>query len=514
MFAATAAVLLAGCNQQASPDRQSAASAAAPRQCADLASLSLPNTTITLAEPVAAGAFQAPAAGLPPGMPPVDYSGLPAFCRVAGTVAPAPTSEIRFEVWLPAENWNGKFLGTGNGGAAGAVFQFAMAEPLARGYAVANTDTGHQGDIGDMSFASSQPEKLTDFNYRAVHEMTVAAKAIVAARYGNAAERSYWNGCSTGGRQGLKEVQRFPEDYDGVIAGAPASNTPGLMAFSILVQQEMTDPNGALPAKLGAIKEAAIAACDAQDGVTDRVIGDPLACEFDPGAMQCAAGAAATDMCLTADEVTSVRRIYGGVVNSRTGEQVFPGTEPGGEPAWGAYGSAQFSIGTSHFRHVVANDPNWDPFTFDFDADVARTAQGASGEGAAMDSDISAFVGRGGKLLIYHGWTDGLIAPLNTVNYYNSVVETIGADSADDSVRLFMLPGVDHCQGGEGAFMVDYLAALENWVENDEAPWRLPAGKPPGAGSFTRRACAYPTVPQYSGTGDVTDGANWWCAGP
>ena len=512
------AALVAACNQETPSEPPAAPSAGAlsapsgtAQACASLSSLTLPNTTITAAESVAAGRFTPPS---PPPFPvPIDYSQLPEFCRVAATLKPTPASGIKFEIWLPAQNWNGKFMGTGNGGAAGSIFHFAMAEPLARGYAVANTDTGHEGLPGDMSFAGGQPEKLADFNYRAVHEMTVASKAIVAAHYGDPARHSYWYGCSTGGRQGLKEVQRFPEDYDGAIVGAPANNLPGLSAFSILVQRVMNDPNGPLPVpKLQVLKEAAIAACDAQDGVTDRVVGEPSACRFDPAAIQCSSGDAAT--CLTPAEVAGARRIYGGVVNARTGEQVFPGSAPAAEPAWAAFGSPEFSIGTSHFRHAVVNDPTWDPYSFDFDVDIARLAQADAGAGAAMDPDISAFVARGGKLLMYHGWTDGLISPGNTINYYESVAAKIGAAATQDNVRLYMLPGVDHCQGGEGAFLVDYIGALENWVEKDEAPEQIPASRPPGDGSFTRPACPYPSAPRYKGAGATEDAANWECAAP
>lgn len=514
-FTAAAGVIVAGCGQSADPAGGGpAAGATAARSCAGLTEVSLPNTTITTAETVAAGAFTPP--NEPPfPMPEPDYSELPEFCRVVGTIEPAPQSEIGFEVWLPAQNWNGKLLGVGNGGAAGAIFHFAMVEPLQRGYAVGNTDTGHRGAGGDMNFASGEPEKLADFNYRAVHEMTIAAKALVLAHYGNAAERSYWNGCSTGGRQGLMEAQRYPEDYDGIIAGAPANDITGLTAFSIHVQRELTDPNNPLPAaKLPMIKEAALAMCDALDGVTDRVISDPAACEFDPASLQCSSSAGDTAMCLTPAEVDAARSIYQGVVHARTGEQVFPGVEPGSEPGWAPFGTPEFSIGTSQFRHTVVNDPNWDPFTFDYAADIDRIAESAANEGSAMDPNIEPFVARGGKLLLYHGWSDGLISPGNTINYYESVVETIGADAAENGVRLFMLPGVDHCSGGEGAFLVDWIGALEDWVENGVAPERLPASRPPGENTFTRRVCAYPTEPQWSQTGDPMDGANWWCADP
>ena len=213
------------------------AAAQPPRLCADLAMLTVANTSITTAETVAAGAFQSPTPGFP-GFS-ADYSKLPAFCRVAGSIKPTTASDIRFELWLPEAAWNGRFMQTGNGGAAGSIVYESLADPLARGYAVANTDTGHEGTAGDFAWAAGQPEKLTDYQYRAVHELTVAGKAITAARYGRAAEKSYWDGCSTGGRQGLKEAQRFPDDYDAVIAGAPANNWSPLMASSVLIQREM-----------------------------------------------------------------------------------------------------------------------------------------------------------------------------------------------------------------------------------------------------------------------------------
>src|SRR5688572_15284559 len=212
----------------------------APLACADMKSARIPKTVVAVAEPVAAGQFRSPA---PPAFgPPVDYSRLPAFCRVAGTIRATAESDIRFELWLP-ENWNGKFMQTGNGGAAGAIVYDSLIDPLLRGYAVANTDTGHQGAGGDFAWAVGNPQKLIDYQYRAVHELTVVGKALTAARYGRQADKSYWLGCSTGGRQGLKEAQRYPEDYDGIVAGAPASNWSALMSLSILIQRNM-GPNG------------------------------------------------------------------------------------------------------------------------------------------------------------------------------------------------------------------------------------------------------------------------------
>ena len=492
----------------------------APVACGDLKSPGIPKTVVAVAEVVPAGQFRSPA---PPAFgPPVDYSRLPAFCRVAGAILATAESNIRFELWLP-ENWNGKFMQTGNGGAAGAIVQDSLVDPLLRGYAVANTDTGHQGAGGDFAWAVGQPQKLVDYQYRAVHELTVVGKALTAKHYGRPADRSYFVGCSTGGRQGLKEAQRYPEDYDGIVAGAPASNWSPLMALSISIQRNM-GPGGLGTDKLGLLKEEAIAACDANDGVADRVITNLATCNFDPASLQCAAGA--TGQCLSPTEVAAAQRIYAGVVDGR-GQVVMPGTGPGSEPLWAAYASPQFAIGTNYFRNVVAKDASWDPATFDVDRDLARMEEVDNGAAKAMNPDLSEFVDRGGKLITYHGTTDGLIPYRNSVNYHESVTDEFGGRKTDGSVKLYLVPGMDHCSGGEGAFAVDWLTPLERWVENDEEPGALqgahpggapfaPPGAPPPRPSepFTRPVCPYPQVPTYRGTGAVADAASFECVTP
>ena len=491
-----------------------------PLACADMKAAGIPKTVVAVAEVVPAGQFRSPA---PAAFgPPADYSRLPTFCRVAGTIRATAESDIRFELWLP-ENWNGKFMQTGNGGAAGAIVYDSMIDPLLRGYAVANTDTGHQGAGGDFAWAAGNPQKLVDYQYRAVHELTVAGKALTAARYGRPADRSYWLGCSTGGRQGLKEAQRYPEDYDGIVAGAPASNWSPLMLLSVAIQRNM-GPSVLGADKLALLKEGAIATCDAEDGVADRVITSLATCSFDPASLQCSA--AATSQCLSPTEVEAAKRIYAGVVDSK-GELVMPGTGPGSEPLWAAYASPQFAIGTNYFRNVVTNDASWDPATFDVDRDLARAEAVDNGAAKAMDPDLSEFVGRGGKLIVYHGTTDGLIPYQNSVNYHESVVEKIGQRKADGSVKLYLVPGMDHCSGGEGAFAVDWRTPLERWVEQDEEPGALqgahPAGVPaaaPGAAPsrpsepLTRPVCPYPQVPTYRGTGDTADAASFECVAP
>jgi feruloyl esterase len=487
--------------------------------CADLRSLGITDTTITMAETVATGGFVSPSPAFPGAGP--DYSALPAFCRVGGSIRPSTDSDIRFELWLPAEGWNGRFMQTGNGGAAGSIVYGSLAAALARGYAVANTDTGHQGAPGDFSWAVGHPQRMTDYQYRAVHALTRVGKAITAAHYGRPAEKSYWNGCSTGGRQGLVEAQRYPEDYDGIVAGAPANNWSPLMAKSVMVQRNL-GPDGLGIDKLGLLKEAAIAACDADDGVSDRVITEPRHCDFDPAVLKCTGGAGAE--CLTDSEVAAAKRLYAGLVDSK-GEVSLPGTGPGSEPAWAAYTSPQFSVGTNYFRNVVVNDPDWGPEDFDADADVARAERVDAGAAKAMDPDLSAFFARGGRLILYHGTTDGLIPYGNTLKYYESVVELAGENRADEHLRLYLVPGMDHCAGGEGAFQVEWLSALEHWVEAGESPGALPATHPatmPGAPgvsvaptqAFTRPVCPYPQIARYDGTGEETEAANFECVAP
>jgi feruloyl esterase len=498
--------------------RLATADAGAPMACESLMSLQVANTTIVSAETVASGAFRPPVPDFPF---PADYSKLPAFCRVTGSIKPSGSSDVRFELWLPAADWNGRFLQTGNGGAAGAIVYGSLAEPLARGYAVANTDTGHQGAMGDFSWAAGQPERLADYAFRAVHELTVVGKGITTARYGKPPARSYWNGCSTGGRQGLKEAQRYPNDYDAIIAGAPANNWSQLMSLSILIQRSMGAPDGLGVDKLAALKEAALAACDAKDGVQDRVIGEPRKCLFDPASLQCKAGE--TRQCLGAAELAAAQRIYRGVVD-KAGKTLMPGTGPASEPLWAMYASPQFGIGTSYFRYVVANDPTWDPRNFDLDEDLVRAERVDGGAALAMDPNLGRFIAHGGKLLLYHGTADGLIPYGNSVNYYESVVRTLGSKRVHDNVRLYVVPGMEHCAGGDGAYQIDWLGAMEDWVERGHVPGALaathplmtaPPGAPPSPGrAFTRPVCAYPQVARYQGSGDSTDAASFHCVAP
>jgi feruloyl esterase len=486
--------------------------------CESLESLALPHTQITRAQSVPAGRFAGTPAGVAaPGAPTfLPYSALPAFCRVAATLTPSADSDIKIEVWLPATGWNGKFEGLGNGGWAGTISVQLLARAVARGYAVAMTDTGHAGQGGDGSFAFNHPEKLVDFGYRAVHEMTVQAKALVRAYYGTAPRTSYWDGCSTGGRQGLVEAQRYPDDYDGIAAGAPANYMSHLLAASIWVAHAtLKDQAGYIPPeKYAALHAAAVEACDALDGVKDGVIDDPTRCHFDPKTIQCRGTDGPT--CLTGAQVEAARRIYAPATNPRTGAEIFPGLEPGSELGWAglAGGPAPLSIAADYFKYVVFKDPAWDFRTFDFDKDVARADSLDHGEVNAIDPNLKAFFSRGGKLLMYHGWADMLIAPRNTISYYTSVIRALrGAAKVEDSMRLFMVPGMAHCGGGEGPSNFDKLTPLEQWVEQKKAPDRILVSRPATkeVAAATRPVCPYPLVAVYSGSGSTDDAANFVC---
>ena len=474
--------------------------------CASLASLKLPNTTITAAETLGAGSGRQGRG---------SFEDVPSFCRVAATLTPSSDSDIKVEVWLPLANWNGKFQGVGNGGWSGAIGTGALATAVRRGYAAASTDTGHQGGSGQ--FALGHPEKLIDFGYRAVHEMTVQAKAIVRAFYGNGPRLSYWVGCSSGGKQGLKEAQKFPADYDGIIAGAPANYWTHLTTQSLWVAHAtLKDPTSHIPReKFAMMNRAVMAACDLHDKVRDSVIEDPARCRFDPGVLECKTGDAPE--CLTRPQVEAARKIYAPATNPRTRAEIFPGLAPGSENGWMALagGPNPLSIATDHFKYVVFQDPNWDFKTLDFDRHVELADKIDNGLLNATDPDLTPFIARGGKLLMYHGWNDQLIAPQNSINYYNSVLKAVGTKAAD-AVRLFMAPGMGHCSGGNGPNVFDAVGALEQWVEQRQAPERIVATLRPADGvpGRSRPLCPYPQVAHDSGSGSTDEELTFSCKRP
>lgn len=473
--------------------------------CESLSSLKFPDAAITSAVSVGAGAFVAPAAGR--GKEGASYSDLPAFCRVAATLKPSSDSVIQIELWMPATGWNGNLEANGNAGWTGSITPATLAAGVRRGYATVMTDTGHEG--GSASFALGHPEKVIDFGYRAVHEMTVKSKAIVAAFYEKAPKLAYWNGCSAGGRQGIMEAQRYPDDFDGIVAGSPGINWSGRSMQAIWIAQATHKDDASMvpSSKFAAIHAAALAACDAKDGVADGVIDDPTKCSFDPKTIECKEDDSAT--CLTSAQVETVRKIYTPVTNPRTKQVLFQPHEPGSELGWNTMAGAQpFGPGVDLFKYVVFQDPNWDYKTFNFDSDAARTRD-ASASMDALNPNLDKFFARGGKLIQYHGWADPQISPGSSVEYYKSVA---ARKKVDDSYRLFMIPGMNHCGGGDATDQFDMLSVLEKWVETKKAPDHIVASRMRGGKvDRTRPLCPYPQVAVYSGAGSTDDAANFSC---
>jgi feruloyl esterase len=516
------------------------AGAASAQNRDPLAELKLADTKIAVSERVAAGAFKAPAgAQMMPG--PSPFTGLPAFHRVAGSIAPTRDSDIRFEVWMPEANWNGRFLGADNGGFAGAINYGALAGYLARGYAVASTDTGHTGTFDDARWAVGHPEKVVDFGHRAIHEMTVKAKAIVAAFYEKAPARSYFVGCSNGGRQALMEAQRYPDDYDGILAGAPASYWTHLVLQGAYISKSLlADPAAYIPAsKLKAIEAAALGACDANDGLKDGLISDPSRCRVDPSTLLCKGEE--SDASLTAEQVETHEKIYAGPKDEK-GRPLFPGLSPGDEAGsfgWGPWVTGQ-SRGTSlmtaitsqFFRSMVYEDQTWAPTSLDVDRAVELADKKLAKILNATDPNLSPFQKSGGKLIVYHGWADAAIAPQSAIDYFESVVAKMGKRETDAFLRLYMVPGMAHCFGGPGPNVFlhasacpqcdakhDMLTALERWVEAGEAPGTIVATKyendfAPTKAVRTRPLCPYPGVAVYKGSGSVDDAASFECREP
>lgn len=497
---------------------------AAATSCADLSKLTLTHTTIERAETVTSGEAQ-------------NIKNLPSFCRVAGTIRPSTDSDIRFEVWMPSTGWNGKFQGVGNGGYAGSIGFGGLGGAIRQGYAAASTDTGHTAGQGiDASWALHHPEKIIDYGHRAIHQTAVQGKAIVTAFYGSAPRRCYFNSCSNGGRQALMEAQRYPEDYDGIISGAPANNfTQLLSGFVWDMKAILTEPADYIPvAKLKAIQGAVLEACDAGDGVKDGVLEQPPACAVKLESLRCQG--ADSESCLTTAQLTALKKIYSGPVDSK-GRVLFPGFSPGGEADAGGWGpwivgkereqSAQFGFGTQLFKNMVYSDPQWDYRTFDVDRDMKAAKAKMGPVLDATDPDLRPFLKRGGKLILYHGWCDAAIPAQSTIDYYRSVEKKIGAKAAQSGVRFFLAPGVQHCGGGAGPNLFgqagpsggsaesDVNAALERWVEQGIAPEQIIATRRSGgAVERTRPLCAYPKVARWKGSGSTDEAANFACALP
>ncbi len=475
------------------------------QSCENLAKSAAPTVTITLARTVTSGVFTAAASS-------ETLTGLPAFCRVAATLKPTSDSDIRTEVWLPLAHWNGKLIAVGSGGWGGSISYDAMAVALRRGYVTTGTDDGHS-DRG-ASFIMGHPEKFIDYGYRAEHEMTVEAKTLIKAFYGSQPRHSYWDGCSGGGREGLLQAARYPDEFDGVIAGDPANVRRNAWALWLAVQT-FKDPASYIPPdKYPMIHRAALDACDANDGLKDGLIENPASCHVDFKALQCTA--ADGPDCLNARQVQTAQTLISPATTS-SGQILFPGLEPGTELRWArlAGGPEPVDLFLDQFRYVVYQDPHWDWRTFDLERDWAKA--NAVNQGVVeLDPHLAAFAKRGGKLLIYHGWADQQVAPGSSVEFYQSVVQ-LSPDPAraTDWIRLFMVPGMGHCVGGEGPDTFDTISALEQWVEHGNTPTKIIAAhQTAGKVDRTRPLCPYPQTARYNGSGSIDEAANFTCRSP
>jgi hypothetical protein len=500
--------------------------------CLGLKDLKLEHTSITTAEPVTSGSVNIPGAAAP-------VSGLPSFCRVSGILRPTSDSEIRFEVWMPAQEWNGRFLGTGNGGFAGAISYQQFIGYLKRGFAVAGSDAGHQAEATDASWAFGHPEKVKDFGWRAVHLTTERAKQIIAAYYGKPQQKAYFDACSNGGREALMEAQRFPADYDGILAGAPANAWSTMVAAGIgLMQSLIGDPKAYFSDwKLPAIQKAALDACDAADGVKDGIISDPANCHFDPQVLQCKSGDRLD--CLTQPQINALKRLYAGAAD-RQGKVIFPRFSMGDETSWREWvvgedpeASLSARFLRNNFRYIVTGDPKWNALTADPEASLLQSREKTAADLDSTNPDLTSFSARGGKLILYHGWNDPAISPGNTTAYYGSVEHRMGEQKVASFVRLYMVPGMEHCTGGPGPSAFGQFGmptakgpqnglfdSLQDWVEKgapDEGVFAtryVPGEDGKMKAEITRPLCAYPAVPKYKGSGDSNDASSFACAKP
>jgi len=483
--------------------------------CADLKSLSLSNTKITLADSVAAGAFLPPPGGKGN---PQQFADLPAFCRVQATLTPSSDSDIKIELWMPvAANWNGKFRGTGNGGLGGGATVGAgpLANAIRSGYAAAGNNTGHEGG---SNYAIGHPEKIKDFGYRSSHEMTVVAKALIAKYYDSPLKYSVMAESGGGTIAALSAAQRYPEDYDALAVTSMSSylshHTFGQMWIWYATHEN--DSSFIPSAKYPVLHQAALKACDADDGLADGIIGTAERCHFDPAVVQCK-GADAPD-CLTAPQVAAARKIYAGPKNPRTGKQIYSPLYPGSELGWAqlAAGAEPLGIPVDFFRFYVFQDPNWDYKTrrLNWDSDVALADRPEISPVNAVDPDLRKYFARGGKLLLIGGWNDSSVPPDVAVNYYKDVVAKTGAKPTRESMRFFMVPGMNHGVGTDGTenFNVDTLALIEQWKQTGKAPDQLVMDHYKDGKQVGRRlVCQYPQIAKYKGSGNPEDPASFEC---
>jgi Tannase and feruloyl esterase len=444
---------------------------------------------------------------------------------------------------LPERGWSGRYVQVGNGGLAGVIFHQLLVQMLERGHSSASTDDGHQGTPIDGSWAIGAPEKVRDFAERAVHVTSDIGKRVTAAYYDQSAKRSYFFGCSEGGREALISAQRYPEDFDGIVAGAPASDWNGLLSGFVWAGQALhKDPASFIPVdRLPLIQAAALEACDANDGIKDSLVSDYASCKFDPGVLAC--GGETKADCLTDAQVTGLRKVYAGLRDPQTGAQIAPGYVPSGENETGpiggglrqyAFGAApgaslQLAFASGYFGGFVFERKDWDFRQFDFSRDVATARAKLGALLDATNPDLSAFQRRGGKLIQYHGLLDGSIPPQMSVSYHDAVRAKLGEKATRDFYRLFLAPGVLHCGWGPGPNAFgnlgprgpgdaghDTLFALDRWVEQGQAPDQIVATKyvdddPGQAALSTRPLCPYPQTARWDGKGDVKDAKSFSC---
>jgi feruloyl esterase len=502
------------------------ASPAAASTCSQLgSSFHRPNTTITIAQTVPAGTFVTPTGQ--------SITGLPQFCRVAGFTTPTSDSHINFEVWVPDPGWNLKYLQVGCGGFCGSISYGSMGEPLRRSYAVAGTDDGHQGSGVDASWAVGHPEKVVDFGYRSLKETTDVAKDIIMAFESSGARRSYFMGCSDGGREALMEAQRYPRDFDGIVAGSPANYWTHLFTGFVWDQKALaaTSTGDLSPADLNVVSNAMLAQCAGHDGGLsgDPFLNNPPACHFNPDKLS-----------LPKDKIEAVKQIFSGPPG------IFPGYRVGGDeaanganwPVWltdsgNPANGLQGLFGDSYFKNIVFPNSGWTPDTFSIEENAHQADVRTAAILNSTDPDLRPFKSQGGKLIQYVGWGDTAISPENDINYYNSVARELGGhEDTQDFYRLFMVPGMAHCGGGAGANAFgqgvngpnpsdpsdDILTALDRWVETRHAPDKIIATKyvndtPTQGIAFQRPLCPFPQIAEYKG-GSTTSAASFACVKP
>jgi feruloyl esterase len=524
-----------------------AASAVAARAegtaCENLKSLKLPNVEITSAAVVAAGAFTPPpnpffAPPPPPagasaeqraaGAPPPEFAAaqareaavfkaLPAFCRVQAKLTPTADSLINMELWMPAGGWNGRLEAVGNGAFQHSIQYGQFAQDLLKGYAVTVSDTGHQSN--DNDFAIGHPEKLIDWGYRAVHLTAVTAKAVLAARYGAGPKYSYWNSCSTGGRQGWVASEYFPEDFDGFVIGDPANPMTRLQAGGIWANLAVNKNEASFisPDKWNMIHKTVVEACDAKDGLKDGLVTDYRQCNFNADSLLCKSGDSAD--CLTAPQLVALKKVVAGAKNPRTGESVYPGYPLGVAMLPGPVAGKGHPdpSGPTTFQ-LLFQDASFDYHNFDFDKDIARSDELGNQLLNAVDpAKLQPLFARGGKMLLYHGWNDTAISPLISIQLYDQAVAANGGrEKTDSEIRLFMVPGMNHCGGGEGPNAFDKMAAITDWVEHGKVPDQIVASHSGADGKVdrTRPLCPYPQVAKYKGSGSIDEAVNFVCAKP